>query len=84
MNNRNSICIVDDPDFKWHSIRGWSDEYCDVRIVGLESSPVVSKCVEHVVIEGTPCLRALAPMSTCSEYGLDQQPSTSIDEDAIH
>ena len=53
MNNRNSICIVDDPDFKWHSIRGWSDEYCDVRIVGLESSPVVSKCVEHVVIGDT-------------------------------
>ena len=53
MNDRTSICIVDDPDFKWHSIRGWSDEYCDVRIVGLESSPVVSKCVEHVVIGDT-------------------------------
>lgn len=53
MNDRNSICIVDDPDFKWLSVRGWSDEHRDVRIVGLESSPVVSKCVEHVAVGDT-------------------------------
>ena len=53
MDDRNAIGIVDDTDFQRLTVRRWSDEHRDVGIVGLEASPVVSKCVEHVVVGDT-------------------------------
>ena len=53
MDDRDAISIIDDTDFQRLSIRGRSNEHRDVGIIGLESSPVVSECVEHVVIGDT-------------------------------
>lgn len=69
MDDRDAISVIDDTDFSRLSSRGRSNEHRDVRIIGLESSPVVSECVEHVVV-GDTCLRALASMSTCSGWAL--------------
>ena len=53
MNDRDAISVIDDTDFQGLSIRGRSNEHRDVGIIGLEASPVVSECVEHVVIGNT-------------------------------
>ena len=53
MDDRDAISIIDDTDLQRLSVRGRSNEHRDVGIVGLESSPVVSECVEHVVIGDT-------------------------------
>jgi hypothetical protein len=55
MDDRNAIAIgiVDDTDFRRLTIRRWSDEHRDVRIISLEASPVVSECMQHVVIGDT-------------------------------
>ena len=53
MDDRDAVGIVDDTNFERLTVRGWSDEHRDVWIVRLESSPVVSECVEHVVIGDT-------------------------------
>ena len=53
MDDRNAVGIVDDTDFQRLTVRRWSDEHRDVGIVGLEASPVVSECVEHVVVGDT-------------------------------
>ena len=53
MNDRDAISVIDDTDFQRLSIRGRSNEHRDVRIIGLEASPVVSECMQHVVIGNT-------------------------------
>jgi len=53
VDDRDAIGIVDDTDLQRLTVRRWSDEHRDVSIVGLEASPVVSQCVEHVVIGDT-------------------------------
>ena len=53
MDDRNAVSIIDDTDFQRLSTSGRSNEHRDVGIIGLESSPVVSGCVEHVVIGDT-------------------------------
>lgn len=53
MDDRNAIGVIDHTDLQWLAIGGRSDEHRDVGIVGLEASPVVSECVEHVVIGDT-------------------------------
>ena len=53
MNDRDAIGIIDNTNFQRLTLRGRSDEHRDVGIVGLEASPVVSECVEHVVIGDT-------------------------------
>ena len=53
MDDRNAIGIVDDTDFQRLTIRRWSDEHRDVRIISLEASPVVSECMQHVVVGDT-------------------------------
>jgi hypothetical protein len=53
VDDRNAVIIIHDTDFQRLSVRGRSNEHRDVGIIGLESSPVVSECVEHVVIGDT-------------------------------
>jgi hypothetical protein len=53
MDDRDAIGIIDDADLQRLAARGRSDEHRDVGIVGLEASPVVSQCMEHVVIGDT-------------------------------
>ena len=53
MDDRDAISVIDEADFQRFSIRGRSNEHRDVGIIGRESSPVVSECVEHVVIGNT-------------------------------
>jgi hypothetical protein len=53
MDDRNAIGIIDDTNLQRLAVRGRSDEHRDVGIIGLEASPVVSQCVEHVVIGDT-------------------------------
>ncbi len=53
MDDRDAIGVIDDADFQRLAVRGRSDEHRDVGIVGLEASPVVSQCMEHVVIGDT-------------------------------
>lgn len=53
MDDRGAIGVIDDTDLQRFTVRGRSDEHRDVGIVGLEASPVVSQCMEHVVIGDT-------------------------------
>jgi hypothetical protein len=53
MDDRNTVGVIDDTNFQRLTVRGRSDEHRDVGIVGLEASPVVSQCMEHVVIGDT-------------------------------
>jgi hypothetical protein len=53
MNDRDAIGIIDNTNLQRLAVRGRSDEHRDVGIVGLEAAPVVSQCVEHVVIGDT-------------------------------
>jgi hypothetical protein len=53
MDDRNTIGVIDDTNLQGLAVRGRSDEHGDVGIVGLEASPVVSQCMEHVVIGDT-------------------------------
>jgi hypothetical protein len=53
MDDRNAVGVIDDTNLQRLTVRGRSDEHRDVGIIGLESSPVVSECVEHVVIGDT-------------------------------
>lgn len=53
MDDRDTLGVVDDTNLQWPTGCGWSDEHRDVGIIGFEASPVVSECVEHVVIGDT-------------------------------
>jgi hypothetical protein len=53
MDDRDAVGIIDDADLQRFTVRGRADERRDVGIIGLEASPVVSQCVEHVVIGDT-------------------------------
>ena len=50
MDERNALVIIDDTNFQRLTVRGWSDEHRDGGIVSFEAAPVVSECVEHVVL----------------------------------
>ncbi len=53
MDDRNAIGVIDDTNLQRFTVRGRSDEHRDIGIVSLEASPVVSQCMEHVVIGDT-------------------------------
>ena len=53
MDDRNAIGIVDNTNLQRLTVGGRSDEHRDVGVVGLEPSPVMSECVQHVVIGDT-------------------------------
>ena len=53
MDDYDAVGVIDDADLQGFTARGRSDEHCDVCIVGLEASPVVSQRMEHVVIGDT-------------------------------
>lgn len=53
MDDRNTVDVIDDADLQGLAARGRSDEHGDVGIIGFEASPVVSQCMEHVVIGDT-------------------------------
>lgn len=50
MDNRDTIVIDDDADLQGITTLRWADEHGDVRIIGCECLPMISKGVEHVVI----------------------------------
>ena len=53
MDDRNTVGVIDNTDLQRLTVRGRSDEHGDVGIIGFEASPVVSQCMEHVVIGDT-------------------------------
>ena len=53
VNDRNTVSVIDDADLQGFSVRRRSNEHRHVRIIGFEASPVVSECMEHVVIGDT-------------------------------
>ena len=53
MDDRDAVGVIDNTDLQRLTVRGRSDEHRDVGIIGFEASPVVSQCVEHVVIGDT-------------------------------
>lgn len=53
MDDRNTISVVDHANLQRPTVGSWSDEHRYVGIIGLEASPVVSKCMEHVVVGDT-------------------------------
>ena len=53
MNDRNAVGIIDNTNLQRLAVRRRSDEHRDVGIAGLEAAPVVSECMEHVVIGDT-------------------------------
>ena len=50
VNDRDAIGIIDDTDLQRLTSRGRSDVHRDLGIVGLEAPPVMSECMQHVVI----------------------------------
>jgi hypothetical protein len=53
MDDRYAVVIIDNTNLERFTVRGRSDEHRDVGVVGFEASPVVSQCVEHVVVGDT-------------------------------
>jgi len=53
VDDRDVTSVIDDTDLQRLAVLGRSDEHRDVGIIGLEASPVVSECVEHVAIGDT-------------------------------
>ena len=53
MNDRDAKGIIDDTNLQRITRRGRSDEHRDIGIVGLEAPPMMSECMEHVVIGDT-------------------------------
>ena len=53
MDDRDTVSIIDHSDLQRLAGRGRSDEHRDVGIIGVEASPVVSQCMEHVVVRDT-------------------------------
>ena len=53
MNDRDAIGIIHNADLQRLTDRGRTDEHRDIGIVRLEASPVMSECMEHVVIGDT-------------------------------
>ncbi len=53
MDDRDAIGIIDNANFQRLPVRRRPDEHRDVGVIGFEASPVVSQCVEHVVIGDT-------------------------------
>jgi len=51
MNDGDAIGIIDNTDLERLTVGRRPDEHGDVGIIGLEASPVMSKGVEHVVID---------------------------------
>ena len=50
MDDRHAVRIIDNSDLQRLTGHGRSDEHRHVGIIGLEASPVMSECVEHVVV----------------------------------
>ena len=53
MDDRNTISVVDHANLQGLAVGSRADEHRDVGVIGLEASPVVSKCMEHVVVGDT-------------------------------
>ena len=53
MDDCGAIGIIDNANLQRLTVRRRSDEHRDGRIIRLEASPVVSECMEHVVIGDT-------------------------------
>jgi len=53
MDDCGAIGIIDNANLQRLTVRRRSDEHRDGGIIRLEASPVVSECVEHVVIGDT-------------------------------
>lgn len=53
MDDRNTIGVIDHTDLQRLAFGRRTDEHRDVGIIGLEASPVMSECMEHVVIGDT-------------------------------
>ena len=78
MDDRDAVGIIDNTNLQRLTVRGRSDEHRDIGIVGLEAAPVVSQSWSMSSSE-TPCLRALASMSTQPGYASDRASSTFVD-----
>ena len=50
MDHGHALIILNHADLQRFADRGRPDEHCDCRMVGFECSPVMSKCVEHVIV----------------------------------
>jgi hypothetical protein len=53
MDDCDAVGIIDNTNLQRLTGRGRSDEHRDGRVIGLEASPVVSQCMEHVVLGDT-------------------------------
>jgi len=53
MDDRRSVVIDDHAHLERLTAPSRADEHRDVGVIGFEASPVVSQCVEHVVIGDT-------------------------------
>jgi hypothetical protein len=53
VDDRNTIVVIDNSDLHRLGIGRRPDEHRDVWVISLERSPVVSECMQHVVIRDT-------------------------------
>jgi hypothetical protein len=45
-----TLVVLDDTNLQRFAVAGRPDEHRDRRVVGLKGSPVMSNCVDHVVV----------------------------------
>gem|GEM_PF-5357888 len=64
MDHGNSFVIVDHSDLQGLAGSGWADEHGDSGIVGVEGPPVMSECVQHVLVWDVVAARAWLDVHT--------------------
>ncbi len=76
MNDAKAVVVGYDTDFEWVGGSGRADEQCHLGIVGFECSPVISNCVNHVVVGGT----VLAGARLDVEVGRLDRPTAFVNQ----
>ena len=53
MNHSRAVLVGDDPDLQRLSRHRWTDEHRDRKVIGFECSPMMTQCVQHVIVGDT-------------------------------
>ena len=80
MDDRDAIVVNHDADLERSRRHRRPDEHRHVRVVGLERSPVMSNCVQHVVVGDTVLAGAGFDVYQTSVYGPPNRSSTDVDD----
>jgi hypothetical protein len=79
VDDSHSCIIVDYANFEGLARSGRADEHRDLRIVGLEGSPVVSNCMQHVIVSDAVLAGCRLDVHA-TVYGQEYRSSTHVDD----